>query len=344
MEKMVEAVICVVVLFAHSMTFGADIHGPEVRYEGATNVTAAVALSNDMFVVASAENNMLRIYRLAASFTPAMSFDLSGYLDVDPELSVTITGAAKVRDRIYWITSHSRDEKGKVTPERYRFFATTITEKNGRFTIEPVGKPCKTLMHKLVNLRTVSTLGLAKATRFGEKERKRLAPTVQGLNIGALCASHNSNMLYIALRNPRPIRVITGTPHALIVPLDNAADVIENGEEPIFGEGMLWDLQGLGIAGFEYSPVHKKYFVMATPHDIQGSFTLYRWSGMKAYPPEPMALPTNNRARVFVSAIVPLETQSRILLLCQEMGDRIVPGTLDDGSHAKSFLAFWCQP
>jgi hypothetical protein len=343
MKKAAEAALCVLAMLWQSMTFGADVPGQEVRFEGTANVTAAAAFSNDMFIVASAKDNVLRIYKVTAPFTPVSSFDLSSHLDVDPAIPVTIAGAAKVRDRIYWITSHSRDEGGKVRPERYCFFATTITEKNGRFTIEPVGKPCKTLIHKLVNLNTVSTLGLDKATRFGERERIRLAPADQGLNIGALCASHNSNMLYIALRNPRPVRVMTGTPHALIVPLDNAADVIEKGEDPIFGEGMLWDLKGLGIVGFEYSPAHGDYFVVAGSHDGQGAFALYHWSGMKACPPERITLPQDHSG-LFASAIVPFENRSSLLLLGEQTKDAIVSGHMNGGPHTASFLAFWCRP
>lgn len=344
MKKVAKATLFAIVVFLQSITFGSEVPGQMVRYKGVGNVTAAVALSKDMFIVASAEDNVLRIYKVTAPFAPITSFDLSRYLDVDPVSSITIAGAAKVRDRIYWISSHSRDESGKVRPERYRFFATTFTMRNGCVTIEPVGKSCKTLIHKLVNLRTVRTLGLNKATQFGEKERRKLNPMNEGLNIGALCASHNSNMLYIALRNPTPIRIMTGTPHALVVPLDNAAEVVEKGENPIFGEGMLWNLQGLGIVGFEYSPAQREYYVITAPHDAQGSFTLYRWSGMKAHSPEPIILSEGNRKRFFASAIVPFESRNRILLLGEETPSTSVSGYMDDGSRKTSFLAFWCQP
>jgi hypothetical protein len=365
---MKKTALCILVVFLQSTAFGAEVPERKVQYRGVGNVTAAVALAQDFFVVACAEDNILRIYKMASPYAPVASFDLSGHLDIDPAIPTTLAGAAKVRnriywitshsrdengreravrDRIYWMTSHSRDENGRERPERYRFFATTVTEKEGRITIEPVGKTCKTLFHKLVDLRTVRTLRLNKATRFGEsigeKERRKLIPLDEGLNVGALCASHNSNMIYIALRNPRPIRVITGTPHALVVPLDNAAEVIEKGENPIFGEGMLWYLQGRGIVGFEYSPSHKDYFVVAAPHDVRNSFALYRWSGMKALPPKLMTLP-DGPGGLFASTIVPFENQSRILLLGEEIENAIVPEPLDGASRTKSFLAFWYQP
>jgi hypothetical protein len=329
MQKVAEAALCILAMFLQSMTFGAHMAGQKVRYEGAGNVTAAAAISKDTFIVASADDNVLRIYKTKAPYAPVASFDVSGFLDVDPAIPITIAGASKVRGRIYWITSHSRDESGKFRPERYHFFATTIAEKNGDVTVEPVGKPCRTLMHKLVNLRTVSTLGLAKATRFGQREQERLAPNDQGLSIGALCASHNSNMLYIAFFNPRPIRVITGTPHALIVPLDNAAEVIDKGKNPIFGEGMLWDLRGLGIVGFEYSPAHKEYFVVAVSHDARKSFNLYRWSGMKAYSPVRLALPAGYDKGFVASSVICFEDRSKILLPDKETEGAFVEGNID---------------
>jgi hypothetical protein len=348
MKKAVEVALCIILVFLQSITLGSNMAGQIVQYNGIGNATAAVALSNDLFIVGSAEDNILRIYKVTAPLAPVTSIDLSHYLDVAPVIPTMIAGAAKVQERIYWISSHSRDESGKVRPESYRFFATTITERNGHITVEPVGKPYKTLLHELVDLRTVRTLGLNNATRFDkpvdEKEQQKLAPTDEGLNIGALCASHNSNMLYIAFRNPRPIRVITGTPHALVVPLDNAAEIIEKDEKPIFGEGMLWDLKGLGIVGFEYSPVHGEYFVVAASHNIQGPFVLYRWSGMKAHPPELITLSIGNSGDFFASAIVPFEKQNRILLPGDETKGAIVSSDMNSGSHTASFLAFWCQP
>jgi len=314
---------------------------PAMRYEGSRRVTAAVAVGEDMFIAASDDDNLLRIYSMTDSSGPLTSFDLSEYLEVAPGLPVAIAGATRVGDRVYWITSHSRDEEGRIRPERYRFFATTVVMKNGHVTIEPVGKPNKTLMHKLVERHTVRTLRLDKATRFGselaEEERRKLAPFGAGLRIGALCASGNAEVL-IAFHNPRPLRVTTGTPHALVVPLDNAAEVIEKGEDPIFGEGILWDFHGLGIAGFEYSPFHRAYFIVAGPHDGDGSFVLYRWSGMKAYQPEPVS-ETVVDGGFFPRTVIASGNGGRILLLGGDAGSQAT-----GASEKASFPGLWFRP
>ena len=325
MKKMGIVALYLISVFTASVTAATAATGAIVRYEGATCATAAVSIGDDMFVAASGGDNVLRVYRTTEPSGPLASFDLSEYLEVNSGLPVAITGATRVGDRVYWITSHGRDEDGKIRPERYRFFATAIRNTNGRVTIEPVGKPSRTLIHKLVDRHTMRTLRLDKATRFGqemaENERLKLAPAREGLNIEALCASHNSEVL-IAFRNPRPLRVITGTPHALIVPLDNAAEVIEKGEDPIFGEGILLDLEGQGIVSFEYSVFHSAYFIVAGPHDSESSFVLYRWSGMKVNPPEVVKRFSAEDHGLFPKTIVPFKDSEKLLVLGRASGSR----------------------
>ena len=338
MKKIATTALCSILILAAASAPARTAPRPTVRYEECANVTAAVAVGNDMFVAASSADNLLRVYATAGSAAPLTSFDLSDYLDVNPGLPVAIQGATRVGDRVYWITSHGRDEDGRIRPERYRFFATTIERKQGQIVIEPVGTPSKTLVHKLVDRHTMRTLRLDKATRFGaemtQQQRARLAPSKEGLNIEALCASQNSEIL-IAFRNPRPLRVITGTAHALIVPVDNAAEIVEKGEAPIFGEGTLWDLDGLGIVSFEYSAFHRAFFIVAGPHDNESGFLLYRWSGMKANPPEVVKRFSAGGPVPFPRTVVPFEDSSKLLFLGRHV---------ETPSGARSFCGYWFQP
>lgn len=324
------------------VTFAATMPEAAMQYEGTSHVSAAVAIDRRMFIAASRNDNVLRVYRASGPSGPVASFDVSDYLAVDASVPVTITGAARVGDRVYWITSHSRDGEGRIRPERYRFFATTVATKGGQVTIEPVGKPSKTLVHGMVERHTIRTLRLDKATRFDveleEDERRRLTASREGLSIEALCASGNAEVL-IAFGSPRPLRVTTGTPHALVVPVDNAPEVIERGEAPIFGEGMLWDLEGLGVVSFEYSELHRAYFVIAAPHDSNGASVLYRWSGMKAHPPEVVERFNSDNRGVTPETIVPFEGSEELLLLGETVGSQAT-GTLAAGS----VTGFWLRP
>ena len=290
--KIVCKAICYVwICSTASLAPGNEQAAGTLVYRGTSDASAAVAVAKDMFVVADDENNVLRVYKTSQGGLPLFSYDMTEFLDIEPEYpEADIEGATMIGPRIYWITSHGRNKDGKMRPNRYRFFATTVKKDNGNLTINPVGKPCKTLIHSLVKTDTMRHLGLDKATRFdknelSKKEREKLAPKEQGLNIEGLCASADGSTIYIGFRNPRLIDKVTGPAKALVVPLNNPEQVIEDKEAPIFGEPMLWDLAGLGIRSMEYSHFHKAYFIIAGSFDESPKFALYRWSGKSERPP-----------------------------------------------------------
>ena len=260
-------------------------------YRGASDASAAVVIDKDMFIVADDENNILRVYKTSQGGLPLFSFNMAEFLSIEPEYpEADIEGAAIIGQRIYWITSHGRNKDGKMRPNRYRFFATTVKVENGNVTITPVGTPCKTMIHSLVKAENMRHLRLDRATRFDateltKKERKKLAPKEEGLNIEGLCASADGRTIYIGFRNPRPVDRVTNHKKALVVPLNNPKQVIEDCEAPIFGQPILLDLAGLGIRSMEYSHFHKEYFIIAGSFDESPKFALYRWSGKKERPP-----------------------------------------------------------
>lgn len=260
-------------------------------YRGASDASAAVVIDKDMFIVADDENNILRVYKTRQGGLPLFSFNMAEFLSIEPEYpEADIEGAAIIGQRIYWITSHGRNKDGKMRPNRYRFFATTVKVENGNVTITPVGTPCKTLIHSLVKAENMRHLRLDRATRFDateltKKERKKLAPKEEGLNIEGLCASADGRTIYIGFRNPRLVDRVTNHKKALVVPLNNPKQVIEDCEASIFGQPMSWDLAGLGIRSMEYSHFHKEYFIIAGSFDESPKFALYRWSGKQERPP-----------------------------------------------------------
>jgi hypothetical protein len=141
-----------------------------------------VAIGKNMLIVADDENNVLRVYKTTKGGLPLFSYDLTEFLDIEPEhQEADIEGSTSIDRRIYWITSHGRNKNGKMRPNRYRFFATTVKIDDGNISINSVGRPCKTLIHSLVKTETMRHLGLDKATRFdksglSKKEREKLAP------------------------------------------------------------------------------------------------------------------------------------------------------------------------
>jgi len=264
----------------------ASILRADVRvFRGASDASAAVAVHENQFVVADDENNVLRAYQVSDRDRPVFSCDMTAFLETDAEHpEVDIEGAARVGDRIYWISSHGRNKEGKFRASRYRFFATALRRHGQQVTLIPEGRVCKTLALDLIGAKGFGPLGLDRATArdvpLSKKQRKRLAPKQEGFNIEGLCASVDGRTLFIGLRNPRPQR------QALVLPLTNPAAVIEQGVKPEFARPLFWDLQNLGIRAMEYSSFHKAYFIIAGPHSAKGRFILYRWSGARADAPQ----------------------------------------------------------
>ncbi len=304
--------------------------GEELVFRGASDASAGVAISSDMVVVADDENNVLRVYEVGGGGMPVSSHDLTAFLGIDPEYpEADIEGATMVGDRIYWITSHGRNRDGKMRPNRYRFFATAVHVTYGNVVVRRVGSPSTTLVNELLETPHAGRLGLDRATRFGEdlkkKEREKLAPKEDGLNIESLCASADGETLYIGFRNPR----INRGSRAIVMPLRNADRIVELGEVSVFGEPLLWDLAGLGMRSMEYSHFHETYFIIAGSYDEDHDFALYRWSGQRDAPPVLVSELSWDQSKFKPEALVPF-ADGRLLLLSDDGSLRIEVGGPED--------------
>ena len=338
-------------------------------YRGTSDASAAVAIGENTFIVADDENNILRVYRTDMPGLPVFSYELTNFLDIEPEYpEADIEGATRVADRIYWITSHGRNKDGEIRPNRYRFFATTVKVQEGNITIRPVGICCKRLVHNLIKTKTMRHLGLDKVTRFDginltKKEREKLAPKEQGLNIEGLCASTDGKTLYIGFRNPRPLDKKDGIVKALVVPLKNPDAVIEKSAMPILGEPILWDVGSLGIRSMEYSHFHRAYFIVAGPHSESSGCVLYRWWGKDDEQPELVQRSLAGVENDFTpEALVPFKGSDKLLMLSDDGSldikvsdaSECMEGKLnDDGTcpnkfltdpNRKTFRAIWLTP
>jgi len=316
--------IVLIILFVVVRPANCDVQADEVLvFRGASDASAAVAVGEDVFVVADDENNILRIYETGKTGQPVGSFDMTSFLGIEPDYpEADIEAATIIGRRIYWITSHGRNKDGKLRPSRYRFFATELLNENGSIQLRPAGKPCKTLVNELLKNQAARRLELDKATRFGEelkkKDSEKLAPKNEGLNIEGLCASADGGTLYIGFRNPRPKDKQDGRTKAIVMPLCNPDRVIEKGEAPVFGEPMLWDLKGLGIRSMEYSRFHKACFIIAGGPDEEEGFALYRWSGEPESPPVLERELSLGKKKFSFEALIPFEKSGRLLMLSDD--------------------------
>lgn len=233
-----------------------------ITYFGMCDASAAVALGSSLFVVANDEDNVIRLYRREPPGMPVSSFDLAAFIRPrgrDPESD--LEGAARVGDRIYWITSHGRNAKGEVSRNRQRFFATTVTF-GEEVRLHPVGVPYRGLLRDLRADRRLRPFALAAAARRAPK-------LPDALNIEGLVAMPDGHLL-IGFRNPIPHGL------ALLVPLLNPADVVR-GRRARFGDPIQLDLGGLGVRSIGWG--NGKYLIVAGPYDEDGVSRLYEWPG-----------------------------------------------------------------
>ena len=229
------------------------------------DASAAVAVGDGLFVVANDEDNVLRVYRSDRGGGPVASFPLDTFLGVEPEHpEADIEGAARIGDRIYWITSHGRNKDAKKRPNRRRFFATEVREAGDRITLAGVGTPYRDLLKDLEEDPDLDEFKLDKAAEKAPEDE-------DGLNIEGLAATPRGHLL-IGFRNP----IRKG--RALLVPLENPDEVIR-GRRARLGEPIALDLGKRGVRSIEYRPAEEEYLIVAGAYDDRRDFRLYRWSG-----------------------------------------------------------------
>jgi hypothetical protein len=250
-------------------------------YTGMCDASAALALSEMTFVVASDEDNTLRVYQRGKS-TSLQQFELSGFLEITRKSNKTgrlreadIEGATRIGNRTYWIGSHGRNSDGKQRLERHRLFALDVSVAIGGVKLAPVGRPYKDLLNDLASE--------ASLTKYALREASQKRPKDDGaLNIEGLAASNGA--LLIAFRNPRP------GGKALIVPLENPDEVVAGtaGTKSRFGKPIELDLQGRGIRSIEFVESRNAFLIVAGAHNDDRKFALYEWRGPSASEAKPL--------------------------------------------------------
>lgn len=237
-------------------------------YTGAADGSAGVALDGKNFATASDEDNVIRVYSRGKGGAPQWSTNLTQFLEVPASAPETdIEAAARIDGRVYWISSHARNQHGHERLGHYRFFATDIITNTALPQLSPVGHPCKTLLSDLAQD--------SRLARFNIAEAANRAPKSSGaLSIEGLCATPDKHLL-IGFRNPVPQGI------AVALPLLNPNGVIQ-GERATFGSPIRLDLGGLGIRDMAYWG--GRYMIIAGPSDGKGQSHLYEWKGGDAKP------------------------------------------------------------
>ena len=260
-------------------------------YTGMCDASAAVALTDRLFAVASDEDSVIRIYSREQRDGPVQSVNLSAFLDLDAKKPESdLEGGARVGDRVYWITSHGRNKVGRERPSRERFFATQIVTNAQGVQLKMVGKPYEHLLNDLPRDPRLKSFHLAAASKLEPKARTKRALCASSC-AAATAAARSSKprrrsagcramvvglsataeeRLLIGFRNPIP------DGKALLVPMLNPDEVI-HGRTAKFGDPILLDLGGLGIRDMAYAD--GKYLIIGGPYDGKGQSHVFQWAG-----------------------------------------------------------------
>ncbi|MGQ0686570.1 DUF3616 domain-containing protein [Bradyrhizobium sp.] len=220
------------------------------EYKGICEASAGAYVDPEHFLVASDETNVLRLYRRGV-VDPVLKVDFQAFIGHDKS---DLEGAARIEDKVYWISSHSFNSRGEDKMKRRVFFATKTTALGGAINTVGIGKV-------VTNLRD----GLAAAAKVAPKD----------LNVEGLAATPDGGLL-IGLRSP-----LRGS-SAIVVPLKNPAGVIE-GADAVWGAALEVQLEGLAIRSMELmSAPGSGYFIMAgSQKDSNDEFRLFKWSGTR---------------------------------------------------------------
>ena len=295
-------------------------------YSAMCDASAAVAASSNLFVAASDEDNVLRVYQSDHPGPPIKSFDFNAFLEIagkSPEAD--LEGAALLGNRAFWIGSHGRNKDGKQSPNRCRLFATDITVVDGEPILTPVGRPYKRLLEDLIADSRFNQFHLAEAASLAPKDRG-------GFNIEGLSATPKGELL-LGFRNPIP------NGQALLIPLVNPNEVIE-GRAARFDPAILLELGGLGIRDMSYSD--GTYIIIAGGWRSGGDFQLYRWAG-HSDKPEPIALKHFSDYTPEAIILYPGRGLASFQILSDD-GTRPVEGIpckqVSDSAH-QTFRSFW---
>ncbi|ACA17094.1 conserved hypothetical protein [Methylobacterium sp. 4-46] len=290
--------------------------GPVLVHWGMCEASGAVPVPagsfGDRFLVVNDEDNTLRLYRAEETGAPLA---LAG-ADLDPVFApkpggkvkkADLEGAAWLGGDVVVIGSHSRDKDGEAEESRRQLLAVTLTGAPDAPVLKRRGASFRGLAKALSDLDPQ----LAARIALDADSKPDLAPKRRGLAVEGLAPTADGQGLLIGLRNP-----LNADNDALVVPLQNPAEVLASGAAPKLGKPIALDLKGRGIRDIAYAPGAKAYFIIAGGAGSGGeAFDLYRWSG------EPGAAPARVPGAAQALAGIP-DFQPEALLVAPD-GSRV---------------------
>lgn len=303
----------------------ASLRDEPLWFEGACDASGAVALDARRFAVADDEDNVLRVYDALTGGAPVFAVDLTpglGLVGKKKRPESDIEAATRVGEQAFFLTSHGRTKSGKLDPDRFLFFATTLPDTPEATRV--IGSPHRALIRHLASDPRYHSLALWEAARRPPK-----APG--GLNLEGLTAAPDGSV-WLGFRSPVPAG------RALVVGLRNPAALL-GGARPEFSAPVLLDLGGLGVRSLSYW--RGRYLLLAGPATDGGPFRLYTWDGQHTA----RSIPVPGLAALHPEAFFTPENHQEIMILSDD-GNELVgekPCKKLKQARAKRFRGLWLR-
>lgn len=297
-----------------------------VTFEGTCDASGAVPIDARLFALADDESNVLRVYDAERGGPPVASVDVTAALQLEKKKNpeADLEAATRIGDRALWISSHARSKKGKLKPDRLRFFATNVPAPGARVELE--GTAYSGLLDDLLREPRLHPFDLATAAERAPQEDG-------GLNLEGMTATPSGEVL-LGFRNPVP------DGKALLIALQNPLEPMR-GASARFGDPVLLDLDGLGVRGLSYW--RGRYLIAAGPFESGAVSRLYAWQGAGS---APTPLRTPSLADFNPEAFFTPEERDEIMLLSDD-GAREIDGErckdLKDRRRMR-FRGLWLKP
>ncbi len=231
-------------------------------HAGASDGSTAIAVDNDFMWVADDENQTLRLFNRDTSGLPAYSMNFNNDLGSDEE--VDIEGSFRVNDTIYWMGSHTNQDRSVI-------FKTIETGSGQNATLAYGGK-YEDLRDDLIAWDDNDEHGFGSGF-FGFS----VSFEIEGL----AADPNNPDGALLAFRGP----LVNGD--ALLLPVTNYQTIVSNNPVPnsaAFGTPILLDLQGHSIRSIECND--DGCLIVGGPFATTNDFRLYTWTGNSADSPE----------------------------------------------------------
>lgn len=263
---------CLFALLLGSPITACAVNAQDVVFSGDCDASTAIATGKDtFFAIGDEKKPQLRRYKTTGEFLGETK--LKGFLDAGTEdLEPDLEASAKVKDTIFVMGSHGRDDEGVLCPERSQLFAFKYSIRDGQIALKQVGSSYTNLQKHLLNHKAFECLALDTTPRVNNSD---LAPKLgKSINVEGLTPSKDGEDLWVGLRTP------LFSEKAIIIPIKNPFKLVKGkAKEPNFGEAILVDLNKQGIRSIEYWTENDCYLIVSGNVGDTRGFQVFTWTG-----------------------------------------------------------------